>query len=383
LSFLKDSHISPQAVELTGCRPFTVESGFSLGDLGEAGHASGLVIAALPGAGSAQACAADAWRLWLSTRQNAGPSGSGLPITEERNPATLEIDRLPVLEVLRLINQEDSRVPRAVGSQIPRIAQAVEQITARMERGGRMIYIGAGTSGRIGVLDASEIPPTYGASPDLVVAVIAGGDESIRHSLEGVEDDTEDGARTVNDLQVSEHDTVIGLAASGRTPYVLGGMAAARDRGALTISIACNSPSPMEELADISIAPLVGPEVITGSTRMKAGTAQKLILNMISTAVMVRLGKTYSNLMVDVQTTNTKLHQRARRIVAQACEVNNSAAEEALAAAEEALAASGGEVKTAIVALKAGITPDEARTRLAKSGGNVRAALELSQGSGA
>ncbi len=231
-----------------------------------------------------------------------------------------------------------------------------------------MIYVGAGTSGRIGVLDASEIPPTYGTSREQVIALIAGGEKAIQHSLEGVEDDAAAGALAIADLQVSEKDSVVGIAASGRTPFVIGAMQTARKNGALTVSLACNSPSPMEAQAEIIIAPVVGPEVITGSTRMKAGTAQKMTLNMLSTGVMVRLGKTFSNLMVDMQTSNSKLHRRARLIVAQACGISEEEAGQVLDQA-------GGEMKTAIVSVTAGISLDAARLRLAQNGGIVRRAL--------
>lgn len=380
LAALRDAGVSPQSVELAGCQPFGIPGGLALGDLARATQASGLVIAAVDGAGSGAdsgvECAVQAWRLWQRSRQLDPDGAQTNTVTEGRNPATLEIDRLPTLDMLRLINREDERVARAVGSQLAHIAAAVDRVTERMQRGGRMIYIGAGTSGRLGVLDASEIPPTYGTSPDLIPALIAGGETAIRHSLEGVEDDAPAGAAGIASLNTGPLDTVVGIAASGRTPYVLGALAEARRRGALTVSIACNSPAPVEDLADIAIAPLVGPEAITGSTRMKAGTAQKLALNMLSTAVMIRLGKTYSNLMVDMQASNIKLHQRARRIVAQACGISEEAAGAALQAA-------GGEVKTAIVAVKAGIAPEEARERLARSGGRVRMALEFIAGGGA
>ena len=303
-----------------------------------------------------------------------------LSVTEARNPATETIDELSTLEMVRVFNKEDTRVPEAVAAELPHIAEAIDRIADRVRPGpeslaggGRLIYIGAGTSGRLGVLDASECPPTFGVRPDLVVALIAGGEEAIRHSIEGAEDDAEAGARDVAALNVGERDSVVGIAASGWTPYVIGGMAEARRRTALVVSMACNRPSPMHALADVSIALLVGPEVITGSTRLKAGTAQKLVLNMISTGVMIRLGKTFGNLMVNVQPTNAKLQARARRIVEQACGL---APEEA----EAQLAACGGEVKTAIVSALAGVTPVEARRRLGAAGGVVRRALSVGRG---
>ena len=291
-----------------------------------------------------------------------------LTVTEERNPLTREIDTLPTLEMLRLINAEDQKVAQAVYHELRRIATAVDAITARMQRGGRLIYLGAGTSGRLGMLDASECPPTFGTLPELVVGLIAGGHTALTESVEGAEDDREAGVAEIAGLNVEENDSVIGIAASGQTPYAIGGLQEAQQRGALTISIACNRPSPLEELAQIGIALVVGPEVISGSTRLKAGTAQKMVLNMISTAVMIRLGKTYSNLMVDVQPKNAKLRQRARRIVAEATglEVEQASAR---------LSACDGEVKTAIVATLAGISPDLARIKLQETAGFVRKAI--------
>lgn len=303
--------------------------------------------------------------------QPAAPGS--LWVTEARNPATEQIDTLSTLEMVRLINAEDARVAEAVAVELPQIAAAIDAIAERMRRGGRLIYIGAGTSGRLGVLDASECPPTFGTPPELVVALIAGGTRAITDAVEGAEDDAEAGAQGIAALGVGPQDSVVGIAASGRTPYVIGGMAEARWRGALVISLATNRPAPLEELAMIAIAPLVGPEVIAGSTRLKSGTAQKMVLNMLSTGVMIRLGKTFSNLMVDVQPTNAKLRARARRIVAQAGESAGRPISEEEAGAM--LEACGGEVKTAIVALLAQVTPEEARARLAAAGGVVRGAL--------
>ena len=289
-------------------------------------------------------------------------------LTESRNPATENIDTLSTLDMVRLMNREDARVAVAVSAELRHIADAIDRIAERMQSGGRLIYLGAGTSGRLGVLDAAEIPPTFNVAADRVVALIAGGEDAITRSIEGAEDDADAGARDVARLNVAEKDTVIGIAASGGTPYVLGGMAEARRRGAFVVSVACNRPSPMEDQAHLIIAPVVGPEAITGSTRLKAGTAEKMVLNLISTGVMVRLGKTFGNLMVDVQPTNSKLRTRARRIVETACNV--SAAE-----AEELLVQCQGEVKTAIVAQLAHVTPDKARQRLAQAKGSVRAVL--------
>jgi N-acetylmuramic acid 6-phosphate etherase len=291
-----------------------------------------------------------------------------IPITEARNPATFEIDTLPTLDMVRLINAEDHRAAEAVAVELPAIARAIDEIFDRMREGGRLIYAGAGTSGRLGVLDASECPPTYGTLPGQVVGLVAGGLDALTHAVEGAEDDREGGARDLETLGLTVLDSVVGIAASGRTPYVLGALAQARSRGAFTISLTCDHPSPMAEASDIAITPLVGPEVITGSTRLKAGTAQKMVLNMISTGVMIRLGKTYGNLMVDVQATNAKLQARARRIVAEACGVS---AEQAGAL----LQACDGQVKVAIVAHLAGISAAVARERLAARGGVVREAL--------
>jgi len=291
-----------------------------------------------------------------------------LTLTEERNPLTTDIDTLPTLDMLTLINREDQKVAFAVHTELPNIAVAVDAITSRIQRGGRLIYIGAGTSGRLGVLDASECPPTFGTPPELVVGLIAGGDVALTDAIEGAEDDQVGGAREIAELNVSENDCVVSIAASGRTLYAIGGLEEAKKRGALTVSIACNRPSPLEELAEIGIAPIVGPEVLSGSTRLKAGTAQKMVLNMISTGVMIRLGKTYSNLMVDVQPTNIKLRQRARRIVAEAAGLN-------LEQAAKILQACGGEVKTAIVAVLANVSPELAQQRLRQTGGFVRKAI--------
>jgi len=291
-----------------------------------------------------------------------------LTLTEERNPLTTNIDTLPTLDMLTLINREDQKVAFAVHTELPNIAVAVDAITSRIQRGGRLIYIGAGTSGRLGVLDASECPPTFGTPPELVVGLIAGGDVALTDSIEGAEDDQDGGAREIVELNVSENDCVVSIAASGRTPYAIGGLEEAKKRGALTVSIACNRPSPLEELAEIGIAPIVGSEVLSGSTRLKAGTAQKMVLNMISTGVMIRLGKTYSNLMVDVQPTNIKLRQRARRIVAEAAGLT-------LEQAARILQACDGEVKTAIVAVLANVSPEVAQQRLRETGGFVRKAI--------
>jgi N-acetylmuramic acid 6-phosphate etherase len=289
-------------------------------------------------------------------------------LTEARNPVTENIDLLPTEEMVRLMNAEDARVAEAVAHELPQIAQAIDAIAERMRASGRLIYLGAGTSGRLGVLDAVESLPTFNVPAGVIVGVIAGGYSILNEPGEDAEDSTDGGERDIISLDVSTQDTVVGIAASGQTPYTLSGMAEARRRGALVVSLTCNHLSPMAELAEIAIAPVTGPEVINGSTRLKAGTAQKMVLNMLSTGIMIRLGKTYGNLMVDVQPVNAKLKVRARRIVEQACGLN---AEEAAALME----ACGGEVKVAIVSSLAQISPEEARLRLARASGFVRLAI--------
>jgi N-acetylmuramic acid 6-phosphate etherase len=288
--------------------------------------------------------------------------------TENPNPATTYIDTLDSLEIVRLINGEDQNVARAVAAELPNVALAIDQITSRMKIGGRLIYIGAGTSGRLGVLDAAECPPTFNTSPEQVIALIAGGAAALTQALEGVEDDANAGIEAISAVLVTDRDSVVGISASGCTPYTMSGMLEAHSRGALVISIACNPSSLMGAIADIPITVLVGEEVIAGSTRLKSGTAQKMVLNMISTGVMIRLGKTYGNLMVDLQAKNVKLKERARRIVAQACGIS-------LTQATARLEACDGEVKTAIVSSLVRISPEEAHLRLAAAHGIVRQAL--------
>ncbi len=290
-------------------------------------------------------------------------------ITESRNPATAQIDTFSTLDMVRLMNAEDAQVAAAIMPELPQVAEAIDQIAARMQKGGRLIYIGAGTSGRLGVLDAVECPPTFSTQPGQVVGLIAGGERAIMKAVEGAEDSEERGKQDIADLNVTAQDSVVGIAASGSTPYVLGGLREARARGALTVSLACNRPAPIQDIASLAIAPLVGPEVITGSTRLKAGTAQKMVLNMLSTGVMIRLGKTFGNLMVDLQATNAKLQDRARRIVAEACGISKEQARAILDQCD-------GEVKTAIVMTLAQVTPEEARKRLDAARGVTRAALE-------
>ncbi|MBW3832706.1 N-acetylmuramic acid 6-phosphate etherase [Aeromonas hydrophila] len=285
-------------------------------------------------------------------------------ITETRNPASVEIDQLPTLEMLRVINQEDQQVALAVSQLLPEITRAVDAIATAFGKGGRLVYIGAGTSGRLGILDASECPPTYGVSAEQVVGLIAGGHKAILQAVENAEDDAELGAQDLKNIQFCANDVLVGIAASGRTPYVLGAMAHARAVGATVCSISCNPGSPLAQAADISMVAVVGPEIVTGSSRMKAGTAQKLILNMLSTGAMIRTGKVYGNLMVDVEATNAKLVERQKRIVMEATDCERAVAERALAQADN-------HCKTAIVMILAGLTADEARTRLQSSNGFI------------
>ena len=238
--------------------------------------------------------------------------------TESRNQNTLNIDKVSTLEMVKMINDEDKKVAVAVEAELPRIAEAIDEIVIRLHKGGRLIYIGAGTSGRLGILDASECPPTYGVSEELVQGVIAGGKEAIFRAKEGAEDSKELAVTDLKNKNITENDVIVGLAASGRTPYVIGGLEYANEIGAMTISITCNADSEVSKAAKISIAPVVGAEVVTGSTRLKSGTAQKLVLNMLSTGTMIKLGKVYGNLMVDVRATNEKLVERAKRIVCEA-----------------------------------------------------------------
>lgn len=291
-----------------------------------------------------------------------------IPLTETNNPATAEIDTLDTRAILQIINAQDQLVIGAVAAEMDSIARAVDEIYTRMAQGGRLLYVGAGTSGRLGVVDASEMPPTYSVPPGLVIGLIAGGEQAMFRSVEGAEDKPEWGQEEIARLNVGALDSVMGIAASGRTPYVIGALQEANRRGALTISFACTRPAPLHTVASINIAPVPGPEVIEGSTRMKAGTATKLVLNMISTTVMVKLGKTYGNLMVDLQPTNQKLRERARRIVER---VTGLPASEARALLQES-----GDVKTAIVAHQARVPVREAHARLERADGSVRRALD-------
>lgn len=293
-------------------------------------------------------------------------------VTEGRLAESLNIDQASTLEMMRLINDQDKLVALAVEKELPQIAKAVDAIYERMKEGGRLFYAGAGTSGRLGVLDASEIPPTYGTPMDLVQGMIAGGKSAVFETQEGAEDSVEQGSFDVAS-RVMTQDVVVGIAASGRTPYTLAAVEEAKRRGCLTIAVTNNPNSPLAATADIAIAPVVGPEVVMGSTRMKAGTAQKLVLNMLSTGVMIKLGKVYSNLMVDMIASNAKLQQRAIRMVALATGADDGTAGQALAEAD-------GSVKAATVALLAGVETRVALEAVARSGGLVRQAIEMARG---
>lgn len=292
---------------------------------------------------------------------------SGL-VTEKRNKNTMKIDEASALELVTLINNEDKTVPLAVEKELFNIAEAVDTIYSGMKKGGRLIYAGAGTSGRLGVLDASECPPTYGAPPELVIGLIAGGEEAFLKAVEGAEDSRELGENDLKAIGLKENDTLVAISASGRTPYCVGGMNYAKSIGVKVISVCCNPESEMARLADTAISVVVGPEAVTGSTRMKAGTAQKLILNMLSTGVMIKLGKVYQNLMVDVQPTNKKLVERAKRIVMEATGEPEEKAKSALTKASY-------NPKTAIVMILLDIEADEAKARLEASNGRIKDAI--------
>jgi N-acetylmuramic acid 6-phosphate etherase len=289
-------------------------------------------------------------------------------VSEGRNPSTVDIDLLATIDVLRKINDEDRLVPAAVEKVLPAIAAAVDRIVLAFQKGARLIYIGAGTSGRLGVLDASECPPTFGVPDDMVVGLIAGGPDALVRSTEGAEDDPKMGAKALQDIGLSANDVVVGIAVSGRTPYVIGGLNYAKQVGATTIALSCNPASTIAAIADIAISPVVGPEVLTGSTRLKSGTAQKLVLNMLSTASMIRIGKSYENLMVDLNPSNRKLVARAIRIVMQTA---GCSAQQA----RQALDRTGNDVKLAILVVITGLDVEAARTALAKAGGFLRKAI--------
>lgn len=290
-------------------------------------------------------------------------------ITEQRNPNSMHVDSLSALEIVQLMNDEDKQVPLAIEKCLPQIAQAVERIVAAFQQGGRLVYIGAGTSGRLGVLDASECPPTFGVSPEMVKGIIAGGERALRHPIEGAEDSK---AQAVFDLQTihfSSKDVLVGIAASGRTPYVIGSLEYAKSLGSVTVSIASNPNSAMANIVDIAIDTVVGPEVLTGSSRLKSGTAQKLVLNMLTTASMILMGKCYQNLMVDVQASNEKLKARAIRIVMQATDCDKTLAEETLKLAEQ-------NAKLAIMMILSGLDRAQAEALLEKHQGKLQLALK-------
>ena len=288
--------------------------------------------------------------------------------TEQRNPGSKNLDRMTTIQIVRLMNREDRKVPAAVARELPRIARATEAIVQRMENGGRLIYVGAGSSGRIAVLDASECPPTFGTPPELVQALIAGGKKAMTQAVEGAEDRRGDAVRDLKRIRLTGADAVVGIAASGTTPYVLGALGYAKKREALTIAVTSNRRSPLARAARITIAPEVGPEVIAGSTRLKAGTAQKLVLNMLSTATMVRLGHLYDNLMIDVARTNEKLRDREKRILLEASGRDVSAVEHALRQSKHNL-------RLALIMLKRNISAEQAKKRLMAARGQLRRAL--------
>lgn len=292
----------------------------------------------------------------------------GTLISESRNPATMELDKLSTLEMLTCFNDEDRKVPEAIRLVLPAIVQAVDLAAEPLKQGGRLIYLGAGTSGRLGVLDASECPPTFGVPHGRVIGLIAGGPGALLKAVEGAEDDIALGVRDLQDLKLTATDMVVGLAASGRTPYVMGALRYARQLGCPTAAISCNPDSPIAQEAQVAISPVVGPEALTGSTRMKSGTAQKLVLNMLSTGAMVKLGKVYQNLMVDVKATNVKLIDRACRIVVEATGASRAEAENALSQTEF-------EVKPAILMILKGVSAEQARQDLQQHNGYLRAAL--------
>ena len=290
-------------------------------------------------------------------------------ITEQRNPNSMHVDSLSALEIVQLMNDEDKQVPLAIEKCLPQIAQAVECIVAAFQQGGRLVYIGAGTSGRLGVLDASECPPTFGVSPEMVKGIIAGGERALRHPIEGAEDSKAQAGVDLQTIQLSSKDVLVGIAASGRTPYVIGALEYAKSLGSVTVSIASNPNSAMANIVDIAIDTVVGPEVLTGSSRLKSGTAQKLVLNMLTTASMILMGKCYQNLMVDVQASNEKLKARAIRIVIQATDCDKALAEETLKQADQ-------NAKLAIMMILSGLDRAQAEALLEKHQGKLQLALK-------
>ena len=290
-------------------------------------------------------------------------------ITEQRNPNSMNVDSLSALEIVQLMNEEDKQVPLAIEKCLPQIAQAVERIVAAFQQGGRLVYIGAGTSGRLGVLDASECPPTFGVSPEMVKGIIAGGERALRYPIEGAEDSKAQALVDLQTIQFSSKDVLVGIAASGRTPYVIGALEYAKRLGSVTVSIASNPNSAMANIVDIAIDTVVGPEVLTGSSRLKSGTAQKLVLNMLTTTSMILMGKCYQNLMVDVQASNEKLKARAIRIVMQATDCDKALAEETLKQADQ-------NAKLAIMMILSGLDRAQAEALLEKHQGKLQLALK-------
>ena len=290
-------------------------------------------------------------------------------ITEQRNPNSMNVDRLSALEIVQLMNEEDKQVPLAIEKCLPQIAQAVERIVTAFQQGGRLVYIGAGTSGRLGVLDASECPPTFGVSPEMVKGIIAGGERALRYPIEGAEDSKAQALVDLQTIQFSSKDVLVGIAASGRTPYVIGALEYAKSLGSVTVSIASNPNSAMANIVDIAIDTVVGPEVLTGSSRLKSGTAQKLVLNMLTTTSMILMGKCYQNLMVDVQASNEKLKARAIRIVMQATDCDKALAEETLKQADQ-------NAKLAIMMILSGLDRAQAEALLEKHHGKLQLALK-------
>ena len=290
-------------------------------------------------------------------------------ITEQRNPNSMHVDSLSALEIVQLMNEEDKQVPLAIEKCLPQIAQAVERIVTAFQQGGRLVYIGAGTSGRLGVLDASECPPTFGVSPEMVKGIIAGGERALRYPIEGAEDSKAQALVDLQTIQFSSKDVLVGIAASGRTPYVIGALEYAKRLGSVTVSIASNPNSAMANIVDIAIDTVVGPEVLTGSSRLKSGTAQKLVLNMLTTTSMILMGKCYQNLMVDVQASNEKLKARAIRIVMQATDCDKALAEETLKQADQ-------NAKLAIMMILSGLDRAQAEALLEKHQGKLQLALK-------
>ncbi|GHH69184.1 N-acetylmuramic acid 6-phosphate etherase [Streptomyces sulfonofaciens] len=343
--------------------PTTAEAANAAAAVAAAGAAAGTADSGSdPGAGTGTGTAYTALRAELATLT-----------TEAFRPELADIDRLPTEDIARLMNGEDTTVPTAVAAQLPQIAAAIDATADRMSRGGRLIYAGAGTAGRMGVLDASECPPTFNTDPSDVVGLIAGGPGAMVTSVEGAEDSAELAARNLDDMAVTGNDVVVGISASGRTPYAVGAVEHARALGALTVGLSCNADSPLAAAAEHGIEVVVGPELITGSTRLKAGTAQKLVLNMISTITMIRLGKTFGNLMVDVRASNAKLRARSRRIVSLATDATDEEIEQALTATQ-------GEVKNAILMILAKVDAPTAQRLLSGSRGHLRQALTEAAG---